>query len=66
MSVLVFDGDGIELAKSGAPQSVGGHEMNVQSHNGYQVATFRDGNRAYAVTSDLPEGDMLKLVASAF
>lgn len=66
VSVLVFDGDGIELSKNGTRHAVGSREMQMQSYNGLQVASFREGNRTYTVTSDLPETDLVSLVSSAF
>ena len=66
ISVLVFDGTGVRLPAEGATHAVGGREMNVQSQDAFRVATFRDGDQVYAVTSDLPERDILDLVASAF
>jgi anti-sigma factor RsiW len=66
LSVLVFDGTGVELPSGGEMHTVGDHQMNVQNQDAFNVATFRDGGRVYAVTSDLPEHDMLKLMGSAF
>lgn len=66
LSVLVFDGTGVELPSGGETHQVGEHAMNVQSQDAFNVATFRDAGRVFALTSDLPETDMLKLVASAF
>lgn len=66
LSVLVFDGTGVELPAGGESHQVGAHEMKVGAEDAFNVAVFRDRGRIYAVTSDLPQPDMLALVDSAF
>jgi anti-sigma factor RsiW len=63
MSVLIFDGRGVvpfeepDLHVRGAP-------MRVHEARGHQVALYSRGNLTYAVTSNLPRGQMLELIGS--
>lgn len=66
VTVLAFRGTEHEPLKGGDVYRVNGHEMSLLGYHGLQVATFRDAGVDYAVTSDLPAPDMLRLVGSAF
>jgi anti-sigma factor RsiW len=65
LSVLAFPAHGLDVneLKDGKPES--GHAMDVHDSKGYRVLLYRKGDVAYAVTSDLPERDMLQLLSSA-
>lgn len=62
MTVLVFDNDGFELD---APTTkINGKPVFMQDNRGYRVALFQRGSLAYAVTSDLPHDEMIRLIGT--
>jgi anti-sigma factor RsiW len=63
LSVLAFPAHGLDVNElhQGKPES--GHAMDVHDAQGYRVLLYRKGDVAYAVTSDLPEKEMLSLLA---
>lgn len=62
MTVLVFDGEGLEFD---APVTeVAGNKVHLHDARGFRVALYQRGSLAYAVTSDLPEDQMLALIGS--
>jgi anti-sigma factor RsiW len=65
LSVLVFDGSELKLGEYGDLRKVKGNAVRVHDSRGYRVALYRRGNLAYAVTSDLPETEMLRLIGSS-
>lgn len=65
LSVLVFDGSGLDLVDGGATRRIKGHRLAVHDADGYRVALYQKGSLGYAVTSDLPESDMLNLIATS-
>ncbi len=65
VSVLVFDGRELKL-DSGQARAVANRKLRMHDARGYRVAVYQKGPLAYAVTSDLPEGEMLNLIGSAF
>ncbi len=66
LSVLVFDGRELGLAEQGEMRDVGGQQVRVHDARGYRVALYQRGPLAYAVTSDLPETEMLDLIGTSF
>ena len=65
VSVLVFDGRELGLSERGELRHVKGHPVRVHGARGYRVALYQRGQLAYAVTSDLPEPEMLKLIGTS-
>lgn len=66
LSVLVFDARGMDLSRVGHTLTVAGKPLYMQASRGYRVAVYRQGDVAYAMTSDLPEKDLVKLIGTAF
>ncbi|MCA9527592.1 MAG: zf-HC2 domain-containing protein [Myxococcales bacterium] len=66
LSVLVFDGGSLDVGDVGRQQVVNGRTLSMHDSRGYRVALFRQGELAYAVTSDLPEERMVDLISAAF
>lgn len=66
LSVLVFDAGDLDLTGGGRMETVNGRSLSLHDSRGYKVALFRQGDLAYAVTSDLPEDRMVKLIGTAF
>jgi anti-sigma factor RsiW len=54
--VLVFDAADVEVPD--APTAL--------EENGLSVALYRHGGMGYAITSDLAQSDMMRLVSSSF
>lgn len=65
LSVLVFDGTELALGDRGDLRDVKGNQVRIHDARGYRVALYRRGSLAYAVTSDLPEPDMLRLIGTS-
>jgi anti-sigma factor RsiW len=67
LTVLVFDGKDLEVDDDSAIREVNGRRLAIHhdQDRGYNVALYRKGNLTYAYTSDLPETDLLRLVANA-
>lgn len=66
LSVLVFDAGDLDVTGGGRVETVNGHDLSMHDSRGYKVALFRQGDIAYAVTSDLPEDRMVQLIGTAF
>ena len=64
VSVLVFDPSVLPAHLQGM-QRVRNHDVYFQRQAGYNVAVYRQGNVGYAITSDLPEPEMMQLVSAA-
>jgi anti-sigma factor (TIGR02949 family) len=64
VSVLVFDPSVLPAHLQGG-QRVRNHDVYFQRQAGYNVAVYRQGNVGYAITSDLPEPEMMQLVSAA-
>ncbi len=60
MTVLVFDGSDLKIA-NGEAMRAGNKQVHLHDANGYQVALYQRGPLVYAVTSDLPQRDLLNL-----
>ena len=65
VSVLIFNGRELGLSERGELRHVKGHPVRVHGARGYRVALYQRGQLAYAVTSDLPEPEMLKLIGTS-
>jgi anti-sigma factor RsiW len=65
MTVLVFDANGVSLDTVGKQKTVAGRTVVVRDTADLNFALYREGNLAYAVTSDLPTERMVELVAAA-
>jgi hypothetical protein len=64
VSVLVFDPSDLPMHLRRV-QRVGSHDVYLHRQAGYNVALYRQGNVGYAITSDLPEPEMMQLVSAA-
>ncbi|MSP62347.1 MAG: hypothetical protein EXR72_18845 [Myxococcales bacterium] len=64
VSVLVFDPGAVRY-ESPRHRSVQNHNVYLDGHGGYHVATYRHGDVGYAFTSDMDEERMIQLVSSA-
>ncbi len=64
VSVLVFD-PSVLPSQLERVQRVRNHDVYFQRQAGYNVAVYRQGNVGYAITSDLPEPEMMQLVSAA-
>ena len=64
VSVLVFD-PSVLPSHLDRVQRVRNHDVHFQRQAGYNVAVYRQGNVGYAITSDLPELEMMQLVSAA-
>lgn len=64
VSVLVFDPSDLPMHLRRV-QRVGNHDVYLHRQAGYNVALYRQGNVGYAITSDLPEPEMMQLVSAA-
>lgn len=65
MTVLVFDGSDLSMG-TGETRQVGNKQVRLHDANGYKVALYQRGPLVYAVTSDLPQQDMLDLIGETF
>ncbi len=65
VSVLVFDGRELGITGRGELREVKGHPVRVHDARGYRVALYQRGSLAYAITSDLPEPEMLRLIGTS-
>jgi anti-sigma factor (TIGR02949 family) len=63
ISVLVFDPGDLSLQAPRA-RHIGNRTIYFDRQGSHNVAVFRDGPVGYAVTSDLPEREMLQLVST--
>jgi mycothiol system anti-sigma-R factor len=65
VSVMMFPAEGLPLD---APRRrrIRGHEVYLDNQGGYQVAIVRDRGVGYAITGDVDESEMLRLVETAF
>ena len=64
VSVFVFDPGDKPIPVRHA-RRIGNHEVALHQRGNYSVAVFRQGRVGYAITSDLPESEMLQLVSAA-
>jgi anti-sigma factor RsiW len=63
ITVVVFpDGAGIPIG--GVQRQAGNHTVHVGQSRGFNVAVWRQGGVSYAVSSDLDQSDMIRLVSS--
>ncbi len=62
VTVLVFDADGYEFPEG---QAVKGKPVSLHHRNGTTVAFYREGSVGYAVTANLSDNDMLRLIRPA-
>lgn len=62
VTVLVFDADGYEFPEG---QAVKGRAVSLHHRNGTTVAFYREGRVGYAVTADMSDTDMLRLIRPA-
>jgi anti-sigma factor (TIGR02949 family) len=65
LSVMMFPAEGLPFDGTRRRQ-VRGHEVFLDQENGYQVALLRDRGLGYAITGDVDEAEMLRLVETAF
>ncbi len=63
ITLLVFE-DTVGLPFGGIEQQAGSHRVHVGQSRGYNVAVWRQGGVGYAVSSDLAQNDMIRLVSS--
>ncbi len=63
VTVVVFPGTDMPMAGT-QPVQVGPHTVHMGQSRGYNVAVWRRGGVSYAVSSDLDQNDMVRLVAS--
>ena len=66
MTILVFEGRDVELSNGGRVRSLNGRPVTMHDMGDMRVAVFKRHKLAYAVTSPLPEPELLQIVASAF
>lgn len=66
LSVLVFDAGSLDITSAGRTEVVNGRSVTLHDSRGFKVALFRQGDLAYAVTSDLPEDRMVRMISTAF
>jgi anti-sigma factor (TIGR02949 family) len=64
VSVLVFDPSDLPMHLRRV-QRVRNQDVYLHRQAGYNVAVYRQGNVGYAITSDLPEPEMMQLVSAA-
>jgi anti-sigma factor RsiW len=62
VTLMIFNPH-ITLFRGGRQVKVGDRDVLVGRRNGFNVAVFLDGDMAYALSSDLPQERLLKLVA---
>ena len=46
-------------------QMIGSHEVILQGTHGYSIAVFRDHGLGYAITGDIEEPELLRLISAA-
>lgn len=61
-TLQVFPDDDVRLVVAGNTHHVGDRDVVVASHNGYNVAYWRDGGLVYSLVSDLDERSVLQLL----
>ena len=67
VTVLVFDASDLDLPRQGTEsRMIDGQELSIVPQNGLNVALYRRGSLAYAITSDLAAPEMADLVATAY
>jgi anti-sigma factor RsiW len=64
MSVLVFDGQGQFPAENGV-DGAGNPRPMIREIRGHRVAIYRRGGLTYAITSTLPETDMMDVMGTS-
>jgi mycothiol system anti-sigma-R factor len=64
VSVFIFDATDMPI-ETRRHQIIGNREVYFDQEHGYNVALFRDRGVGYAITSDLDQEQMMKLVSSA-
>lgn len=65
LTVLVFDGKQFDLSNLGTQTTVKSTPLSILDRGDYRVALYRKDGLTYAVTSRLPQTEMLRLVGTA-
>ncbi|MFN3199179.1 MAG: anti-sigma factor family protein [Bradymonadia bacterium] len=65
LTVLVFEGKQLDLSKFGTQTRLKNLELSILDRGDYRVAMYRKDGLTYAVTSRLPESEMIRLVSTA-
>jgi anti-sigma factor RsiW len=63
-SIFVFDPQGLRL-RAPRRQMIGNREVFLEDTSGYHVAVFRDRGLGYAITGNLDESDVIRLISAA-
>jgi anti-sigma factor RsiW len=64
LSVMIFHGDKLKVPTARI-QRIGNQDVAIYNSHGYGVAIMQNHGITYAMTSDLPENDLIELVASS-
>jgi len=64
VTVMIFNPNRT-LITGGQPRNIGSKEVRLGRRNGFNVAVFFEGDMAYAISSDLPQERLVRLIADS-